>query len=408
MKDVIKMDDKYIELLVDKCTNLKNIGVLVINYNKEIQPFIDKLVLYVKNMGVKDIYLDCEDKYKIHEELKNMSYSDIDNSPYFNKSIWDEYVKKGASFLMFETEIPGLNDDIDPKKLGYASKLKRTSKPLYRKMQVQCKLSWCIAAYPGESWARSIYGDNNFAYDKLKNAIYDMCMINKDNPLLEWDNLINKNMKVIDKLNKLNLEKLHYKNSLGTDLEIYLPDNYLYSGAKDELCIVNMPSYEVFTSPVYNKTNGIVYSSKPLVYNDALIDSFWIKFKDGKVVDFDALVGKNVLEEIINTDEYSCYLGEAALVEVGSPIDAMGINFGTTLIDENASCHLALGAGFSECIRGGLLMDETELFKCGINVSKQHVDFMIGTNDLDIIGTTHDGKEVKIFENGKFSHNIIN
>ena len=169
-----------------------------------------------------------------------------------------------------------------------------------------------------------------------------------------------------------------------------------------------MPSYEVFTSPIYNKTNGIVYSSKPLFYNDACIDSFWIKFKDGKVIDFDAKVGKEVLEEIINSDEYSCYLGEAALVEAGSPIDAMNINFGTTLIDENASCHLALGAGFSECIQNGTLMDEKELFSHGINVSRQHVDFMMGTDDLNIIGTTHDGKEIKIFENGKFSQDVLN
>ena len=337
-----------------------------------------------------------------------MSYTDIDNSPYFNKSIWDEYVKKGASFLMFETEIPNLNNDIDPKKISYATKVQRTTKPLYRKLQLQCKLAWCIASYPGEAWAKSIYKNDEYAYDKLKSAIYKMCMIDKDNPVEEWDNLINKNTKIINKLNSLNLEKLHYKNSLGTDLEIYLPENYLYSGARDELCIVNMPSYEVFTSPVYNKTNGIVYSSKPLFYNDACIDSFWLKFQDGKVIDFDAKVGKEVLEEIINSDDYSCYLGEAALVEAGSPIDAMNINFGTTLIDENASCHLALGAGFSECIQNGTSMNEKELFSHGINVSKQHVDFMIGTDDLNIIGNTHDGKEVKIFENGKFSQDVLN
>lgn len=402
------MDDKYIKLLIDRCTNVKNIGVLVISYNKEIQPFIYKIVKYVKSIGVEDIYLDCEDKYKVHDELKTMSYTDIDNSPYFNKSIWDEYVKKGASFLMFETEIPNLNNDIDPKKISYATKVQRSTKPLYRKLQLQCKLAWCIASYPGEAWAKSIYKNDELAYDKLKSAIYKMCMIDRDNPVKEWDNLINKNMKIINKLNSLNLEKLHYKNSLGTNLEIYLPENYLYSGARDELCIVNMPSYEVFTSPVYNKTNGIVYSSKPLFYNDACIDSFWIKFQDGKVIDFDAKVGKEVLEEIINSDDYSCYLGEVALVEAGSPIDAMNINFGTTLIDENASCHLALGAGFSECIQNGTSMDEKELFLHGINVSKQHVDFMIGTDDLNIIGTTHDGKEVKIFENGKFSQDVLN
>ena len=232
-------------------------------------------------------------------------------------------------------------------------------------------------------------------------------MLDKDDPCLEWDKFINRNTEVMNKLNSLKLKKLHYTNSLGTDLEIYLPSGYLYAGGKDKLCIVNMPSYEVFTSPVWNKTKGIVYSSKPLMYNGSLIDNFWIKFENGKVIDYDARVGLDVLKEIIETDEYSCYLGEAALVEKNSPIAFLGFNFGTTLIDENASCHLALGAGFSECIIGGLDMSAKELKEHGINDSKQHVDFMIGTDDLNITGETIDGEQIVIFENGKFSSLIV-
>ena len=401
------MDDKYIELLIDKCTNLKEVPILFISYKKEIKDFIDKVVKYVKEQGVKDIYLEEEDDQIIHDELIKMSYEEMNNSPHFNKHIWDEYAKKGASFLMFETENPHIMDDVDSKKIGYASKLKRSTKPLYRKLQESCKLAWCIAAYPGINWAKDIYGNDTNSYNKLKNAIFSMCMIDKEDPQREWDKLLEKNYKVSEKLNNLNLDRLHYKNSLGTNLTIYLPDNYLYSSAKDPKCIVNMPSYEVFTSPIYNKTEGIVYASKPLIYNGAYIDNFYIKFKEGKVIDYDAKVGKEVLAEIINTDKNSCYLGEAALVEAGSPIDAMNTIFKTTLIDENASCHLALGAGFNECMKGGLDMSEEELFKTGINVSKQHVDFMIGTNDLSITGYTKAGKEVPIFKNGKFTSEIL-
>lgn len=402
------MDDKYIELLIKRCTTINKIPILFISYNKEIQPFIDKIIEKVKKLGVEDIYLECNDKKMIHDALLHMTNEEIDNSPYFNKKIWDEYAKKGASFLMFDTETPHLMDDIDPKKIGYATKVQRSTKPLYRKLQERCELSWCIAAYPNEAWAKDIYGDSNDSYDKLKNAIYKMCMIDKDNPIKEWDNLLEKNINIIEKLNNMNIEKLHYRNSLGTNLEIYLPDNYLYSSAKDNNIIVNMPSYEVFTSPVYNKTKGIVYNSKPLVYNGVLIDNFWIKFEEGKVIDYDAETGKEVLGEIINTDTNSCYLGEAALVEYNSPINEMNINFGTTLIDENASCHLALGAGFNECIKDGLKMDEQELLKHGVNTSKQHVDFMIGTKDLNITAYTKDGKEITIFKNGNFTGEIIN
>lgn len=401
------MEEKYIELLVNKCTDLKNNKILFISFNKEIRPFIDKLVNYCKNIGVDDIYLEEEDRYLIHDELIKMSNEEIEKSPYFNKQIWDEYAKKKASFLMLETEIPNLMDDIDPKKLGIAAKTKRNTKPLYRELQQKCELSWCIAAYPGEEWARNLFKESKNPYEELKKHIFDMCLVTKDNPVEEWDKILEKNHKVIDKLNNLNIEKLHYQNNLGTNLTVYLPDGYLYSSAKDAKAIVNMPSYEVFTSPIYNKTEGIVYSSKPLIYNGGLINNFFIKFENGKVIDYDAKVGKDILKEIIETDEYSCYLGEVALVEKDSPIAKMNIDFGTTLIDENASCHIALGSGFSECIENGTKMKEEDLKSRGVNCSKQHVDFMIGTDDLNITATTRDKKEIKIFENGKFTKEII-
>ena len=402
------MDEKYIKLLINKCTNLKENKILFISYHKEIKDFIDKLVEYVKSIGVEDIYLDEEDIYKTHDILKSTTEEEINNSNYFDKSIWDEYAKKKASFLMFETEYPGLMDDIDSKLLALASKRKRETKPLFRKMEERCEIPWCIAAYPGKLWAEKLFKEDNNSYQKLKDYIYKICMIDKNNPDKEWDKLLTKNNNVMKKLNNLNLEKLIYQNKLGTNLEVYLPNNYLYSSAKDRTCIVNMPSYEVFTSPIYNKTNGIVYASKPLSYNGGLIDNFWIKFKNGKVIDYDAKVGKELLKEIIDTDNNSCYLGECALVEKDSPIEKLNINFNTTLIDENASCHLALGAGFPECIKDGLTMKDEELLKKGINISKQHVDFMIGTSNLKITGYTKEGKKVDIFENGKFTKEILN
>ena len=274
------MDEKYIKLLINKCTNLKENKILFISYHKEIKYFIDKLVEYVKSIGVEDIYLDEEDIYKTHDILKSTTEEEINKSNYFDKSIWDEYAKKKASFLMFETEYPGLMDDIDSKLLALASKRKRETKPLFRKMEERCEIPWCIAAYPGKLWAEKLFKEDNNSYQKLKDYIYKICMIDKNNPDKEWDKLLTKNNNVIKKLNNLNLEKLIYQNKLGTNLEVYLPNNYLYSSAKDRTCIVNMPSYEVFTSPIYNKTNGIVYASKPLSYNGVLIDNFWINNRD--------------------------------------------------------------------------------------------------------------------------------
>ena len=214
-------------------------------------------------------------------------------------------------------------------------------------------------------------------------------------------------IKKVQILNNLNIEKLHYENSLGTDLYVYLPDKYKYESALDNGIMVNMPSYEIFTSPIYNKTEGIVYSTKPLIYNGGVIDEFYLKFKNGKVVSYDAKKGKELLKIILEMDEYSSYLGEAALVEYDSPISKMNINFKTTLIDENASCHLALGAGFRECIEDGINSNDLKLKEKGINISKTHVDFMIGNKDLKITAYTHEGEIIPIFENGNFSKNTF-
>ena len=162
-----------------------------------------------------------------------------------------------------------------------------------------------------------------------------------------------------------------------------------------------MPSYEIFTSPDYRYTNGIVYSAKPLIYNGALIEDFYIIFKDGKAISSGAKKGSEVLTGIINSDQNSCYLGEVSLINHDSPISNTGLVFGTTLFDENASCHLALGDSFPECLEKGLSKTKEELLQEGLNNSKNHVDFMIGTSDLNITAETINGT-IPIFQNGNF------
>lgn len=398
------MEEKYIDLLLNKCVDFTS-GILFIHYNKEIYPFIEKLSNEAKKRGMKEVYLEEHDPYYNHDLLLNSTFEEIENNDYFNSSIWDEYAKQNASFLMFETEYPQLMDDIDPKKIGLSSKLRRNSRPLYRKMVEECTLSWCIAAYPSNCWAKSLFKTDD-AYDKLLNFIYKVCMVDKNDPIKSWDNHLEKINRVITKLNNLNIDTLHYTNSLGTNLTVYLPKDYLFSSAKDSKVIVNMPSFEVFTSPIYNKTEGIVYSSMPLNYNGGIIDEFYLEFKEGKVVNYDAKIGKNLLEEVINSDSNTCYLGECALVEKTSPIASMNLSVGTTLIDENASCHLALGAGFRECLKNGNSYTDDELLKIGVNVSKGHTDFMIGTPDLNIEATTKEGNVIPIFIDGEFAKEL--
>lgn len=401
------IEDKYIELLLKRCLNFDKSKSLFINYDLVNIEFVNKVVEFAKKMGINDIYLDEEDINKEHEILSKIDLDEIENHDYFNNSIWDTYASKDASFLLLETEFPGVMDDIDSNKLARANFIKRKTKPLYKEKQAKEIIPWCIAALPNKVWADSIFPNDVHSYNKLAHAIAKMCMLDEDNPIEAWNNFLDKSRKLADKMNSLEIKSLHYTNSIGTDLTVEYPEGSIWCSAatSDSKVICNMPSYETFTSPSYMKTNGIVYNSKPLVHNGALIDDFYIRFKDGKVVEYDAKVGLDVLKGIIESDSNSCFLGETALVEYDSPISNTRLVFGTTLIDENASCHLALGDGFPECIRDGLNKSRDELKSLGINHSNTHVDFMIGTKDLNIVANTNKGY-INIFTNGNFDKNI--
>lgn len=395
------MREKYIKLLLEKCINFDNSKSLFISYDIINQDFIDSVVEYAKKIGVTDIYLDKHNLSEEHDLLNQISLEEIEKHPYFNDSIWDEYAKKGASFLMLRAPFPGLMDDVDPKKLAKAEFIRRSTKPVYKKRQLTYEIPWCIAALPNKVWADKLFEGKENSLELLENMIYKICMVDTNSPIDSWNNYLNNNKSRIEMLNHLKLKCLNYKNSLGTNLNIELLENSIWCDAGSN-GLVNMPSYEIFTSPNYKKTSGIVYSSRPLYYSGGLIDKFWIKFKDGKAIDCGAKVGEEILKGIINSDSNSAYLGEVALVENDSPISNTGLVYGLTLIDENASCHLALGAGFVECIENGEQLTEEELLNQGINMSKIHVDFMIGTPDLEITGETFDNKKVKIFEKGNF------
>lgn len=394
------MQEKYIDLLLQKCID-KNNPYLFINYDIQNEDFIDKLVIRAKELGIREIYLDKNDIYKEHEILKSISYEQIENHPYFNRSLWNEYAKKDCSFLLFRTLFPGVMDDIEPEKIARAEYVKRNTSYFFRNKQLAYQISWCMAALPSKLWAEKIFGKNDGSVDKLWYFIFKICMVDKENPEENWNEFISKNQIMINKLNNLKLKYLYYKNKLGTDLRIELLEDVIWHDAFSR-GIVNMPSYEIYTTPHYLKTDGVVYSSMPLYYNGALIDELFLEFKEGKVINYGAKIGADVLKNIIYSDANSCYLGEVALVEDNSPISNEKIATGVTLIDENASCHLALGKGFSNSIPNGNNMTARELLENGINQSPVHVDFMIGTSDLEITGETNDGQKIKILDKGNF------
>ena len=401
-----ELEKKYVKLILERCMQLKKGDILFISYDAANQDFVDKLAEHANKMGIKEIYFDKSDIYEKRDILKSIKKEDIRKHPMFNAGIWDEYAKKGAAFLMLSSEFPKVLDDVDTSLIAESSKAKMETKPIYKKKQRDNELTWLIAVYPNKIWAKEKFPElsEEEAYEKLLNLMMEVTMCTLDDPIKSWNELLKNQVKKVQKLDAMQITELHYTNSLGTDLTIGLNEKALWQSAVSENkdIIVNMPSYEVFTSPDYRKTNGIVYSAKPLVYNSSLIEDFWIKFKDGDVVDFDAKTGKDLLKEIIEGDEGSKRLGEVALVGKNSPIAKTKFVFGETCLDENASCHIALGAGFTECLEGADKLNEEEQKELGINASKNHVDFMIGTDDLNIEAITKEGKKY-IFKDGEFN-----
>lgn len=280
--------------------------------------------------------------------------------------------------------------------------------PYYEK-SMSHKIKWSIIAYPHPEWAKLVFPDlkEREAYKKLGKYIAKITRVDNDDPETAWKK---HNAKLIARRNKLtetNITEFHYKNKLGTDLHVGMPEGYIFGGGADvhngNSFNPNMPTEEVFSAPDCNNINGVVKASMPLCYNGKIIEDIELTLKDGKIISAKAKTNEDILKGIIETDEGSHSLGEIALVPYDSPISKLHTLFYETLFDENASCHFAIGKAYPTCLKGGSKMSKDELKAHGINDSQVHVDFMVGTKDLEITAKTKDGKELKIFENGNFT-----
>lgn len=399
---------KYANVLLKTCLKVEKGQPLFISANLERIDFVRIVANEAYKMGITDIYFDLSDPQLKHDALKKLEVEELKKLSFWNKEMWNVYAKKNAAFLMLASQTPGLMKDIDSKKMNELVVYSFKTRKDFDDLRDKSELAWCIAAVPTNSWAKELFPESEKPEYELWNKIFDICSIKNENPEQIWQEKIFKLKERAQKLNNYKFKTLIYKNSYGTDFKISLPENHIWASGSETLrngkdVLVNFPTEEVFTSPDYKSADGIVYSSKPLNYQDVIIDDFSITFKSGKVVDFSAKNGADNLKTMLSCCENSDYLGEVALVPYDSPISNSEIVFLETLYDENAACHLALGASFPECLENGTDMSKEELIENGLNQCDSHVDFMIGTNDLSIIGLTKDGQEIAIFENGNFS-----
>lgn len=403
--------EKYARVLLTSCLKVKEGQPLFISANMERIDFVRVVANIAYELGVKDIYFDLSDAYIKHDLLKELSLEELKNNQYWNKQKWNEYAKKRAAFLMLASETPGLMKDIDQKKLSDITMYAFKTRTEFDELRSKGMIPWCIAAVPTLKWAEEVFPNSKTPLEDLWNKIFEICSITEKDPIRIWNEKTKKLDERSKKLTSYQFKTLKYKNSLGTDFEIDLPEHHIWESGRETLVngddyLANYPTEEVFTSPDCLSANGIVYASKPLSYQDNLIKNFWIKFQNGIAIECGAEEGLETLQGIIDSCENSNRLGEVALVEYDSEISKSNLIYYETLFDENAACHLALGESFPECVEGGRNMSDEERKKVHLNKCKNHVDFMIGTKDLTITGITKDNKEITIFENGNFSSNF--
>ena len=395
-----EMLQKYAKFLVQDCLKLKRKQSLLISGNILVQDFMEILKKEALLLGASEVVFQLSDSYLKRELLLHSSLEECLKHPEFDRHLYNEIAQKDGAFLSLASPIPHIFDGISSEILSRVNAFTDAQTAYFRDKQEKGEIAWCIAAAANEVWAKKILGESKNA-DDLWNIIFNICEMNADNPSLVWNQYFIKIDKSCTILNQMKIKTLHYTSMNGTDLVVELPDSYLFCSAKDSDIIVNMPSLEVFTTPSKYGVNGIVYSSKPLFYSGVEITDFWFRFQNGKVIDYGASQNKEMLTQVFERDEGAHYLGEVALVDFDSKINQSGILFETTLYDENACCHLALGRGFSECFWNGLTKTKEELKALGMNDSSIHIDFMVGTRDLKIVATLQDGTEMVVMENGK-------
>lgn len=397
---------QYAELLVRCGLNVQKDQEVIIMADLDQPEFVAMCVEECYRAGAKKVIVDWMHQKisKLHYEYQSLET--LSTLEKWQLEKWQWQVDQLPCKLYLESEDPDGLSGIDQEKV---SKARQGWFPLVKpyRDKMENRYQWCIAAVPGKAWAKKVFPElgEAEAVEALWKAILSTSRALEGEPLRNWDEHNQDLKRRYDYLNSLHLRSLHYESKNGTDFSVGLIDGCQFLGGGEvtlggNFFNPNIPSEEIFTSPMAGAAEGIVHATKPLSYQGQLIENFWVRFEDGRAVEVGAEKNVELLRKMIAMDEGAAKLGECALIPFRSPINDTGILFFSTLFDENASCHLALGHGFTNLLEGFEDLTIEECYARGINDSMIHVDFMIGSEDLSITGTTCDGKEVAIFRDG--------
>lgn len=401
--------EKYADILIKIGLNVQPGQPVSINASIETAEFVRILVSRAYDAGASTVNIDWHDPLSRRIRFEKESEEALQDVPKWllQKSL--ELCNKNTCFLYLDAENPDLLKGVDPKRIASYSKAVGTAMKEADKYFMEDRVSWLVCSMPGKEWAKKMFPNEteDAAVDKLWETIFTTMRMGEADPVAAWAEHLDRLETRANFLNEQHFVKLHYRSAV-TDMTVELADKHFWQAARsvnaqDASFVANMPTEEVYTLPKRDGVSGKVRSTMPLSYNGVVIEGLELKFENGRIVDYSAEAGYETLKGLIETDEGSHYLGEIALVPVDSPISGLNTLFYNTLFDENASCHVAIGEAYPTCLVGGKQMSEEDLKANGANDSIKHVDFMIGSTDLDIDGYLADGTVVPVFRAGNWA-----
>ena len=409
MTELEKLKTDYAELVVRSGINIQKGQRLMITCPVECADFARLCAKAAYDAGCREVIMEwCDDEIK---RMKYLLAADevFDSVDQWLADCYDALSAEGAGFLTIHAEDPELLCGVDPDRITRAQISRGKALETYRRRIMRSECTWCVCSVPSKAWAKAVFPElgEEAAAARLWQEILSACRADRGDAVRRWKEHSDEIKKHVDMLNAYSFKTLRYKNSAGTDVSVGLPEGHYWSGGEEKAATgvmfsANIPTEEVFTLPDKNSINGRIVATKPLSLNGTLIEGFSFEVKDGRIVDLHADKGEDILRDAISVDDGASYFGEVALVPYDSPISRSGVLFLNTLFDENASCHFAFGEAYP-CIRGAENMSEEELAALGVNISMIHVDFMVGSPDLEITGITRDGEEIAVFRNGNFA-----
>ncbi len=400
---------KYAELIIKCGLNVQKGQEVIIRCGLDQPDFVAACVEECYKRGAERVKVEWSymPVSKLHYNYRSLE--SLSEFTAVEKAEWERKVEKLTCLLWLDSDDPDGLNGTDSEKISKANQARFPFIKPFRD-ELENKYQWCIAAVPGKEWAKKIYPDLSEA-DAVEKLWEDILLCSRvdGDPVKAWEEHNANLAKRCKFLNDCRFDRLVYRSANGTDFTVGLNPKGIFMGGGEYALgsniyyNPNIPSEEVFTTPMRGRAEGKVVSTKPLSYQGKLIENFWLRFENGKVVEVGAESNEELLKNMVSMDEGAAYLGEVALIAHNSPINNTGILFYNTLFDENASCHLALGRGFTNCLEGFENMTNDECEKAGVNSSMIHVDFMIGSADMSITGITADGREVPVFVNGNWA-----